>query len=188
LERGIWVESGHQIEKWFIQYEQDITNYLVYYTGSLDVEDLVQETFLRALQSFHRFKNESSPKTWLISIARNTAIDFYRKKSVWNRLKQLLDREYSTAHEQDTEEKIVRKAEYAQLYNAINELKSNYRDVILLRGIAELSSQEAGQVLDWTENKVNVTFFRAVKKLNECLKGGDYFESFIGKGITRNDG
>jgi RNA polymerase sigma-70 factor, ECF subfamily len=174
------VEGGHQIEKWFIQYEQDVTNYLVYYTGSLDVEDLVQETFLRALQSLNRFKNDSSPRTWLISIARNTAIDFYRKRSVWNRLKQILDYESLKFHEQDTGEKIVRKIEYVHLYQAINELKPNYRDVILLRGIAELSSWEAGQVLGWTENKVNVTFFRAVKKLNERLKGREYFESING--------
>jgi len=66
------------------------------------------------------------------------------------------------------------------LYEAINELKPNYRDVILLRGIAELSSQEAGQVLGWTENKVNVTFFRAVRKLNERLKEGEYLESIKG--------
>ncbi|MCM3116554.1 RNA polymerase sigma factor [Neobacillus sp. MER 74] len=174
------MERGHQIEKWFIQYEQDVTNYLVYYTGSVDVDDLVQETFLRALKALSQFKNDSSPKTWLISIARNTAIDFYRKKSVWNRLKQILDYESPKLHEQDTGEKIVRKMEYAYLYEAINELKPTYRDVILLRGIAELSSQEAGQVLGWTENKVNVTFFRAVKKLNERLKGGEYFESIEG--------
>ncbi|WHY66059.1 RNA polymerase sigma factor [Neobacillus sp. SuZ13] len=174
------MERGHQIEKWFIQYEQDVTNYLVYYTGSVDVEDLVQETFLRAFRALSQFKNDSSPKTWLISIARNTAIDFYRKKSVWNRLKQILDYESPKLHEQDTGEKIVRKMEYAYLYEAINELKPTYRDVILLRGIAELSSQEAGQVLGWTENKVNVTFFRAVRKLNERLKEGEYFESIKG--------
>ena len=178
--RGIGLERGHQIEKWFIHYEQDVTNYLVYYTGSVDVEDLVQETFLRALRALSQFKNDSSPKTWLISIARNTAIDFYRKKSVWNRLKQILDYESPKLHEQDTGEKIVRKMEYAYLYEAINELKPNYRDVILLRGIAELSSQEAGQVLGWTENKVNVTFFRAVRKLNERLKEGEYLESIKG--------
>jgi RNA polymerase sigma-70 factor (ECF subfamily) len=170
----------HQIEKWFIQYEKDVTNYLVYYTGSSDVEDLVQETFLRAFRAFSRFKNDSSPKTWLISIARNTAIDFYRKKSVWNRLKQVLDYESPKLHEQDTEGKIVKKMEYGHLYEAINALKPNYREVVLLKGIAEMSSREVGQVLGWSENKVNVTFFRAVKKLNECLKEGEYFESFIG--------
>ncbi|EKN65979.1 RNA polymerase ECF-type sigma factor [Neobacillus bataviensis LMG 21833] len=174
------MERGHQIETWFIQYEKDVTNYLVYYTGTTDVEDLVQETFLRAFRAFSSFKNESSPKTWLISIARNTAIDFYRKKSVWQRLKERLDQESSNHHELQTEEKLIRKMEYAHLYDAINKLKPNYRDVILLRGIAELSAKDAGQVLGWSENKVNVTFFRAVKKLNEQLKEGDYFESFIG--------
>jgi RNA polymerase sigma-70 factor (ECF subfamily) len=50
-----------------------------------------------------------------------------------------------------------------------------------IRGMAELSSQEAGHVLGWTENKVNVTFFRAMKKLNERLKEGEYFGQFVGK-------
>jgi RNA polymerase sigma-70 factor, ECF subfamily len=174
------LERAHQIEKWFIDYEKDVTNYLVYYTGTTDVEDLVQETFLRALRAINRFKNESSPKTWLISIARNTAIDFYRKKSGWNRMKQLIKLESPKLREQGTEEKVVKKMEYTHLYEAINALKPNYRDVILLRGISELSSQEAGQVLGWSENKVNVTFYRAVKKLNERLKEGEQFESIIG--------
>jgi RNA polymerase sigma-70 factor, ECF subfamily len=174
------LERNHQIENWFIEFEKDVTNYLVYYTGSTDVEDLVQETFLRAFKAFNHFKNDSSPKTWLISIARNTAIDSYRKKSVWNRLKHLLSTDSPKQHEQGAEEKVVRKVEYTHLYEAINALKPNYRDVVLLRGIAELSSREAGEVLGWTENKVNVTFFRAVKKLNESLKEGEYFESIIG--------
>lgn len=174
------MEKTHQIEKWFIEYEKDISNYLVYYTGTTDVEDMVQETFLRAIRALNRFKNESSPKTWLISIARNTAIDFYRKKSVWNRLKQIIDFESPKLQEQGAEEAVVKKIEYAHLYEVINTLKSNYRDVILLRGIAELSSKEAGQVLGWSENKVNVTFSRAMKKLNEQLKEGEQFESIIG--------
>ncbi|MEH7334963.1 RNA polymerase sigma factor [Neobacillus drentensis] len=172
------MERAHPIEKWFIQYEKDITNFLVYYTGSKDVEDLVQETFLRAFQAYSRYKNEASPKTWLISIARNTAIDFYRKRSVWQKLKKLLDTE-SPKPPEPAEDLLFRKIEYANLYEAINQLKDNYRDIILLRGIAELSSQEAGQVLGWSENKVNVTFHRAVKKLNECLKEGEYYEEFI---------
>ncbi|MGG1678013.1 RNA polymerase sigma factor [Neobacillus sp. NRS-1170] len=172
------MERAHPIEKWFIQYEKDVTNYLVYYTGAMDVEDLVQETFLRAFRAYSRYKNEASPKTWLISIARNTAIDFYRKRSVWQKLKKLLDNE-SPKPLEPTEEMLLRKFEYEKLYEAINQLKDNYRDVIILRGIAELSSQEAGQVLGWSENKVNVTFHRAVRKLNECLKEGEYFEEII---------
>ncbi|MBU8879840.1 RNA polymerase sigma factor [Bacillus sp. FJAT-29790] len=164
------MDAGRQVEKWFYEYERDITNYLVYFTGTRDVEDLVQDTFLRALQSFRSFRHDSNPKTWLISIARNSAIDSYRKRNVWQSLKDKLSRH---THEKDsvlTEDSLIKKAEFAQLYEAINQLKTSYRDVVLLRGIAELSSEEAGQVLGWTANKVNVTYFRAVKKLNLLLK------------------
>jgi len=174
------LDRSHQLEKWFIEYEKDVTNYLVYYTGTADVEDLVQETFLRAFRGFERFKQQSSPKTWLISIARNSAIDHYRKKSVWQKVKEQLHNQDDQPGVPLTDEVLLKKIEYANLYEAINQLKTTYRDVILLRGISELTPKEAGQVLGWSENKVNVTFFRAVKKLNSCLKEGEYFEQFIG--------
>lgn len=163
------MDAGRQIEQWFYHYEKEITRYLVYYTGSKDVDDLVQDTFLRAYHSFERFRYESNPKTWLISIARNTAIDFYRKRTAWQSLKEKLLKQYPVQHAL-MDEILIQKSEFAQLYEAINRLKANYRDVVLLRGIAELSSEEAAEVLGWTTNKVNVTFFRAIKKLNLLLK------------------
>lgn len=167
------MDAGRQVEQWFLEYEKDITNYLVYFTGSRDVEDLVQETFLKAFQSYGRFKYDSNPKTWLISIARNAAIDFYRKRSIWKNLKEKLSRQSSKKESALTEEILIQKAESARLLGAINQLKNNYRDVVLLRGIADLSTEETAEVLGWTENKVNVTFHRAVKKLNLLLKGDE---------------
>jgi RNA polymerase sigma-70 factor (ECF subfamily) len=164
------MDAGRQVEQWFHEYEKDITNYLVYYTGSKDVEDLVQETFLKAFQSFVHFKFESNPKTWLISIARHAAIDFYRKRSVWHTLKEKLLRQNLEREISITEEIIIQKAESARLLEAIHALRKNYRDVVLLRGMADLSPEETAKVLGWTENKVNVTFHRAVKKLNLLLK------------------
>jgi RNA polymerase sigma-70 factor (ECF subfamily) len=43
-------------------------------------EDLVQEVYIRVLKSYQNFKGESSEKTWLFAIARNVAIDFFRKQ------------------------------------------------------------------------------------------------------------
>nr|WP_263325355.1 RNA polymerase sigma factor [Neobacillus sp. Marseille-Q6967] len=173
------MEPAQKIEKWFIQYEKDITQYLVYFTGTTDVEDLVQDTFLRAFQAYDQYRHDANPKTWLISIARNTAIDYFRKKSVWHKIKKLLDQDTSQRNEAKTEEVLLKKIEFAGLYKAINQLKPNYRDVILLKGISELSSRETGQVLGWSENKVNVTFYRAVKKLNQRLKDGEHIEQII---------
>jgi RNA polymerase sigma-70 factor (TIGR02943 family) len=42
-------------------------------------EDLVQDTFLAAFQSYHKFRKESEPQTWLLSILNNKIIDHYRK-------------------------------------------------------------------------------------------------------------
>jgi RNA polymerase sigma-70 factor (ECF subfamily) len=65
----------YKIAEWFQKYEADITSFLVYYTGSLEVEDTVQETFLIAIKKISEYKGDSHPKTWLISIARNLVID-----------------------------------------------------------------------------------------------------------------
>ncbi|MFE8703327.1 RNA polymerase sigma factor [Cytobacillus sp. FJAT-54145] len=173
------MEAGQQIEKWFYKYEKDILNYLIYYTGSMDVEDLVQDTFIKAYQAYDRYRSDANPKTWLISIARNTAIDSYRKKGILNKLKQKLLNERPDKVSPAPIEQLLKDLESKNLYEAISKLKTNYRDVVLLRGIAELSSAEAAQVLGWSVNKVNVTFSRATSKLNSVLKEGiEYEQSF----------
>lgn len=68
------------ISEWFYLYSNDVYNFLVYYTCTTDVEDLVQEVFIKAGRGLHSYKNQASPKTWLFTIARNTAIDEARKK------------------------------------------------------------------------------------------------------------
>lgn len=71
-----------QIEQWFMEYSNDLYHFLVYYTGKHDVDDLVQEVFIKALHNLHHFKGASSPKTWLISIARHLVIDLQRKHKI----------------------------------------------------------------------------------------------------------
>ncbi|WP_043932022.1 RNA polymerase sigma factor [Bacillus sp. EB01] len=164
------MDAGRQIEHWFNQYEKDVFNYLVYYTGTRDVEDLVQDTFLRAIYAYDSFRSDANPKTWLISIARNTAIDHYRKRNLWEKIKGTLMASQEETNSNLTDHLYLRKEEHAHLYQSISRLKQSYREVILLKGIAELSAAEAASVLGWSVSKVNVTFHRAVKKLNEMMK------------------
>jgi RNA polymerase sigma-70 factor, ECF subfamily len=67
-----------RISEWFHQYSNDLYQFLIYYLGSSDVEDLVQEVFIRAIKNMDSFEEKSSPKTWLFSIARHIAIDEIR--------------------------------------------------------------------------------------------------------------
>ncbi|WP_144460276.1 RNA polymerase sigma factor [Siminovitchia fortis] len=158
----------YSIEDWFEKYERDITSFLIYYTGFTDVEDLVQDTFLIAINKISKFKGGSNPKTWLIAIARNIVIDRYRRKRVWQRIKH-----YFTSDQEQvpgSEDIIIQSQEQQQLYDAIERLSSRQKEVVILRGILELSSNETGEILKCTPNSVNVTYHRALKKLKELME------------------
>jgi len=156
------------ISDWFDAYADDIYRFLVYYTATSDVEDLLQVVFIRAIERYDSFKAESSPKTWLISIARNLAIDVARKRKRkdWRKLIPL----YETRVERTSEDRQIAKEEKMLLHQVIAELKQNYQDVVILRGIEELSIAETASVLNWSESKVKVTFHRALKALKPKVK------------------
>jgi RNA polymerase sigma-70 factor, ECF subfamily len=61
--------------------------------GSLgDVEDLVQETYLRALKSLGQFRGDAAVQTWFLSIARNVCADQVRRQQRQRRLVQRITR------------------------------------------------------------------------------------------------
>jgi RNA polymerase sigma-70 factor (ECF subfamily) len=157
------------IEEWYRQYGLDVFNYLVYRTGTRDVDDLVQETFIKALHGINRFNGDSSPKTWLLAIARNVAADFHRKKRRWTFYGPLTDLQST---EQPIERLIdVMDARYA-IYQGLRHLKPTYQEVVILRGIVELSILETAETLGWTESRVKVTWHRALKELRKFLETG----------------
>ena len=158
-----------EIEDWFYEFEKDVTNFLVYYTGRTDVEDLVQETFIKA---FMQKDCKQSPKAWLLKIARNTAIDETRRKSLF--FKKIIPVFHPGLNETAAlaEDLLIKNERNAELYQAIRSLPPKYREAVILKGIADLSSAEAAEALGCSVNKVNVTFHRALKKLRQKL-GGD---------------
>lgn len=169
--------TNHTIEEWFQLYERDITSFLTYYTGSIDVEDLVQETFMIAMKKMTGFNGQSHSKTWLISIARNKVIDDYRRRRVWEKIKHLIIRDPKESNE--LEEQTILNQEIIQLYKAIHQLSPRYKEVVILRSILELTPKEVSEVLKSNVNHVNVMFHRALMRLRELLveEGFTYEES-----------
>ncbi|MCA1054172.1 RNA polymerase sigma factor [Rossellomorea aquimaris] len=163
--------SGNKISDWFYQYNKDIYHFLIYYTGSPDIEDLVQEVFYRAIKGIDRFQEHSSPKTWLFGIARNVGIDEIRKKKRTKIWMSLTGREFEDRLENSPERILQLNEQNHILYEAIHSLKRDYRDVIILRGIKEFTVSETANVLNWNENKVRVTYHRALKALQKKKEG-----------------
>ncbi|WP_335871489.1 RNA polymerase sigma factor [Bacillus sp. 2205SS5-2] len=166
------MNEDYEIKEWFSEYYNDIYNFLIYYTGAKDVEDLVQETFVKAVRNIHKYKGNSNPKTWLISIARNIAIDESRKRRKEEKKRFHLKQLNGERMTSNSPEEIVQLDEMkAELYLAMRRLRQTYYDVLMLRGINELSVQETAQALNWSKNKVNLTYHRALKALEKKLGG-----------------
>ncbi|MFA9557464.1 RNA polymerase sigma factor [Evansella sp. AB-rgal1] len=162
------------ITNWFDEYGDDIYQFFVYRVGMKDVEDLVQEVFIRALHHYESFQGNATPKSWLYSIARNLAIDEIRKKSR-DRWKIFFVGEERKMDGIETPDDLLTRSEVnKELYKAIHKLKPSYRDVIILRGLKELSIQETATILDWKEEKVRLTYHRAKQTLKEKLGGSIY--------------
>lgn len=168
------MESKKVISDWFYQYSNDIYHFLIYRMGSADVEDLVQEVFLKALKGMSSFQGTSSPKTWLYSIARNIAIDEIRKKKR-NRWKELLlfDDQLESASEETPETILQWNEENKRLFRAIQSLHGPYRDVLIIRGIKGLTTEEAAEILKWSKKKVHTTYHRAKIALQKELERTD---------------
>ncbi|SFD71794.1 RNA polymerase sigma-70 factor, ECF subfamily [Lentibacillus persicus] len=160
------------ITDWFDAYADDIYRFLIYYMSTTDVEDIVQEVFIKAIDRYDSFKGNSSPKTWLISIARNLAIDEARKRKRKDWRKLIKTYEYKT--EASPEEDQLVTETRTQIHQAISTLKQDYRDVVILRGIEEMTVAETANILKWPDTKVRVTFHRALKALKTKIEEGGY--------------
>ncbi len=135
------------------------------------MDDVTQEVFLKAWRNMDSFHGHSSPKTWLFSIARHVAIDEMRKRSKEQEKQLKMQSSTVVKNELSAENLFFSNSLKRELYRAIMEMKTVYRDVLVLRGIKELTVQETAEVLEWSENKVRVTYHRAKKELGERMEG-----------------
>lgn len=149
-------------------------------------EDAVQEAFVAAFRSFHKFENRSSLKTWLHRITVNAALMKLRKI---NRLKeQTIDEflpefnhyecriEAPWNHMASIEDVIAGEQTRVQVHTAINKLPGTYRNVLLLRDIEGYNTSEVTELLGISESNVKVRLHRAraaLKKLIEPLLRGE---------------
>lgn len=156
------------------EYHHDVFKFLIYLTRNRDqAEDLVHEVYVRVLRAYVGFEGKSSEKTWLFSIAKNVAIDHFRKQTV--RRKHAYDKfDWETSQLTSTgilpEELAVINEKMQELLNALETCSGDQKMVIQLRFIHDLTIAESAEILGWTEGKVKTTQHRAIKSLRQKLK------------------
>ena len=139
-----------------------------------DAEDITIQTFSKAFDRIHLYKQEFEFKTWLIAISKNIHIDLWRKQksSISNTAPQRDDEElYDIVDESPSpEDELITEQNLAKLLRDIKKLKPHYQEVINLRYFQELSYQEISDQLNEPINNVKVKLLRAKKLLAEIIK------------------
>lgn len=133
-----------------------------------DLEDAVQETFLRAYRSLSRFRGQASLRTWLIQIALNVCRD--RRRTFWMRRVVLAaDSRSFEAATDDGRDLAERAAMQESIERAVRALPEKLRLPLVLHAFEELSGAEIAAVLGWSESTVWTRIYAARKRLHREL-------------------
>lgn len=133
-------------------------------------QDLVQETFLRAFKSWSHFKGQSSPATWLYTIAARTCRRLkYRRSGEPERMQSLSELLPSPDDEipdlissgQAVLDEVERKTMESAVHQAIGKLPVGFRMALVLKDIVEFSVAEVALILNIKEATVKTRVHRA---------------------------
>ncbi|HEY4046799.1 MAG TPA: sigma-70 family RNA polymerase sigma factor [Acidobacteriaceae bacterium] len=169
-----WDHDGAgQAEATGVEYLDGLYSYaLVLTRNHAEAEDLVQETYVRAIPAMGRLRADSNMKSWLFTILRNVRLNQLRK---WRNGPRLVDIEYDGTTDRipepskDSHDLYVSKMEAEQVRAAIQELPVDFREIILLREYEDLSYREIAAILNCPVGTVMSRLGRARTKLRTLL-------------------
>jgi RNA polymerase sigma-70 factor (ECF subfamily) len=139
----------------------------------VDAEDLVQETYVRAIPALRRLRKESNIKSWLYTILRNIWLNQIRQPRVAIQMSgmdidQLLPR-FRAPAVKDPHSSLITRLDQEQVRQAISQLPLEFQEIILLREFEDLSYQEIAGVLNCPIGTVMSRLGRARSKLRILL-------------------
>lgn len=136
-------------------------------------EDLTQEVFLRLHGALDRLDPERDPAPWVFTVASNLLRDYWRsaehrRRGRMSDIDDLRDKSGDGA--EDDLEALARAESEACLRRMLARLAENDRQLVLLRGYAELDSAALAEILRISREAVRQRFSRAVKRLGELYR------------------
>ena len=132
-----------------------------------DVDELVQDTFVRAFNSLDGFRGDSSFRTWLFTIQRRLLVD--RKRAERRRRDRDEVQEDDAATEYDALDTVVADETQRRLQKAIAKLSPTQKEVFTLRVSEGLSYKEIAEAVGTTEGAARVHYHNAMRAVKEFL-------------------
>ncbi|MGW9686071.1 RNA polymerase sigma factor [Flagellimonas sp. 2504JD1-5] len=147
-----------------------------YIKDESEVEDIMQNTYLKAFEKLYQFKHSSAYGTWLIRIGINEVLARLKEKDrvvhLYQRpseAKQNTILEIPDQNQLNPEKRIIRNEAKQLLENAIDALDTKYKTVYILKEIEEMSINDISDCLNITKSNVKVRLHRAKNTLKEKL-------------------
>ena len=160
-------------EAWYDAHRTTVYRYVRFRVATRETaEDVTSEVFLKAYRSFHSYDPErSSPRTWLLRIARNAVTDHLRSLRRRGSLHVSLDRVPDlVADVPSQEERLLRQERIQKLLNGTRALRPGDQEILSLRYGGGLSNREIADHLDISPNAVAVRLHRALKRLRDAVE------------------
>jgi len=152
------------IDEIYKKYAKLIKNYIFSITGNIELsEEIMQETFIVAINQINNFRGDCEISVWLCSIAKKILYKETKKNN--SKISVPID-ELEIADNKNIENEFIINDNKLKLYKALQNLDAYTREVMYLRLTGDLTFKEIGKVLGKTENWARVTFFRGKQKLN----------------------
>ena len=153
--------------------------YLTRLVGELEAEDLTQDVFVQVGQALPAFRGEAQLSTWIYRIATNAAIDRTRTPSFrqatrtcsLNDSNEMENQDGLTIEEPSSlEQHAMRKERYQCFRNFVENLPAEYRTVVVLSELEELSNNEIAEILGVSLDAVKIRLHRARSRLFQELR------------------
>lgn len=147
-----------------------------------DIEDVIQETFLAVLETWDKFKGQSSPTTWMIGILKNKILDTYRKK--YKNSKVILESDLKnfpfdssgswinrqTDSRKSTEEKFENNYIWESLMDCVEKMPMQHRILYKMRELDKIQTKTICNELSITATNLHVLMHRIRIQLKICLE------------------
>src|SRR6185437_16171424 len=179
IAEGLKRQEAGLLDELIQRYQHRLLRYLLYLTSSRELaEDLFQEVWMRVLMRGSQFNGKARFDTWLFTIARNLVIDYRRKRTLAS-LDELVDGSsdddrpvtFEISDDQPTPfDRMASREDAERVAEALLELDTVYREVLVLRFHEDLSLQEIATVTRAPLSTVKSRLYRGLASIKPRLQ------------------
>ncbi len=160
--------ENNLVKKIYILYSKEIYLYIYSICHSKEIaEDLTQETFVKAILSLAN--SHKNMRAWLYIVARNLTYNHLRKHN-----KEIIKDEIIVEKFNEPMDEIIKNEDKRYLYKTLFKIKSETREILILKYFNGLSIKEISSITNLTEQNIKVIIHRGKRKVRKIMEEEGY--------------